>query len=280
MNTEIKIYEAGGKRQSFWSMVKSMFIDLKNSTDLAKRLFIRDRKSEYRQSFLGIFWAIFTPLMNSMVWIFLSASGAIAISDTGLPYPVFVLIGTLMWTVFTESVNMPLQQTNASKSLLTKVNFEKESIILAGFFNILFNLTIKMGIVFMILIFFGVPLTFNILLSVPFILLLSIFGLSLGLIISPIGMLYKDIAKIIPMGLSLMMYITPVVYKNAKIKSLETILQYNPLSPIINTIRDLLTGGGIENLPYMMVIAAITLLLLFVGWILYRISIPIIVERM
>lgn len=280
MNTEIKIYEAGGQRQSLFRMMKAMFVDLKNSTGLAKRLFIRDRKAEYRQSFLGILWALFTPLMNSAVWIFLSTSGAIVLSDTGLPYPVYVLIGTLMWAVFTEAVNMPLIQTNNSKALLTKVNFEKESIILAGTYNILFNLIFKFIVIAILLIIFQVTISWHILLIIPLIFLMISFGVSFGLIITPIGMLYKDIAKVVPLVLNLLMYVTPVVYKETKIKALENILQYNPLAPIITNIRNFLTGGYVENISFVLITSLATFILLFIGWMIYRISIPIIVERM
>ena len=280
MNEQIKIYEAGAKRQTFVALLTQMFKDLANSHTLAKRLFIRDRNAEYRQSIFGLLWSVFTPLSNTLVWIFLSASGAVKIDDTGLPYPVFVLIGTLLWAIFTESVNMPLLRTTGSRDLLTKVNFEKEAIILSGIYKLIFNTLIKLGIIALLFVFFRISPGFQMVLAIPCILLLMGFGMGIGLLLTPVGMLYKDISRIIPMILSFAMYLTPVVYKTTKFKSLESFLSLNPLTPIINSTRNLLTGGNFENIPYLLVIAFGTLVLVLIGWILFRISIPIIVERM
>lgn len=276
----IHIYQPKNKSNGFGKLLKEMFADFFSSFDLAKRLFIRDKKAEYKQSVFGILWAFITPFSNALVWIFLSASGAINIPGTGIPYPLFVFIGTMLWGVFTESVNMPLQQTNASRGLISKINFPKEAILLSGFYNLLFNTGIKLIIIIGVLLFFQINPGFGFLGFLMMLFLITFFGISMGLILTPIGMLYKDIGRIIPMALSFLMYLTPVVYKETRFKSLESILSLNPLTPLINSARNLITQGGFENPTYLIIIAAATFFIGFLGWLFYRVSIPIIVERM
>lgn len=277
---EIRIYKPKNKHNGIGTLSKEMFKDLSSSFGLAKRLFLRDKKAEYRQSMMGILWAFITPFTNALIWIFLSASGAINISGTGIPYPLFVFIGTMLWGVFTESVNMPLQQTNASKSLISKINFPKEAILLSGVYKTLFNIGIKLIIIIGVLLFFKINIDISIVYLILMILFIMVFGIALGLFITPIGMLYTDIGRLIPMALSLLMYLTPVVYMETKFKSLQTIIDLNPLTPMINSARNFATEGGIDNPPYLLCIFIATLFIGFLGWIFYRVSIPIIVERM
>lgn len=277
---QVKIYEATNQNKTFSSVIAEMFKDLFSSAGLAKRLFIRDKNAEYRQSIFGILWALITPLANAMIWVFLSMSGAVNVSGTGIPYPLYVFLGTMLWSVFSESVTMTLTQTNASKALISKINFPKEAILLSGFYKTLFNTAIKFLIILGLLIFFGYYPDFQYLLFLGMLVLLILFGMSLGLLITPIGMLYTDIGKVIPMILSFLMYLTPVVYQKTKIPALQNIIDSNPMTPLINTCRNLLTDGSIENPIYLLIILLVTILILFIGWLFYRISIPIIVERM
>lgn len=280
-SNQIHIYESNdNKRKSGFSLFSEMFKDLFDSTELAKRLFIRDKKAEYRQSLLGILWAFITPLTNALVWIFLSASGAVNVEGTGIPYPLFVFMGTILWSIFSESLSMPLTQTTASKALISKINFPKEAILISGFYKVLFNTAIKIGIITLALVVFKIELSYYYFYFLAMVVFLICFGICFGLALAPIGMLYKDIERALPIALSLFMYLTPVVYKESKVKSLQGLLDINPLTPMINSARNLATGGWFENPSYLLGIFVFSLLIGFIGWIFYRVSIPIIVERM
>lgn len=277
---QISIYEPSNQKSNIFKIISEMFKDLFSSAGLAKRLFLRDKKAEYKQSLFGILWAFITPMTNALVWIFLSSSGAINIAGTGIPYPLFVILGTMFWSIFTESINMPLASTKASKALISKINFPKEAILLSGLYNLFFNIGIKFMIIAMVLLAFQMNPGFSVLTFLAIIILIVLFGISLGLLLTPIGMLYQDIGRAIPMVLSFVMYLTPVVYKETKFKFLQKFIDLNPLTPLINSARDLLTGGGLENPIYLLVIFFSTLFIGILGWIFYRVSIPIIIERM
>lgn len=278
--SEVKIYEAANQDKTFIKVIGEMFSDLVSSAGLAKRLFIRDKNAEYRQSVFGMLWALITPLANALIWVFLSASGAVNVSGGGIPYPLYVFLGTMLWSVFSESVSMPLTQTNSAKALISKINFPKEAILVAGFYKTLFNTAIKILIMLGVLIFFGYYPDYQYLFFLGMLLVLILFGISIGLLITPVGMLYTDIGRVIPVILPFLMYLTPVVYKTTKIQSLQDIINANPLTPLLNTCRNMLTAGDFENPMYLFLIFIITVLMLFVGWLFYRVSIPIVVERM
>lgn len=275
----VHVYKRNKRINIFEQIFKSL-IDLKQSHFLAKQLAKRDINSQYRQSFLGILWLFITPMVTAGVWIFLSGSGTIMISDTGIPYPVYAFSGTLIWSIISESINVPLTTTVEAKNILNKINFPKEALILSGIYKLLFNSSVKVVLIVIIVFAFGIGFHWSLLLF-PFTLLISILiGTTIGLLITPIGLLYSDISRLIVMSLSLVMYITPVVYAIPTTGIMKTIMEINPLTAMVNTIRATATGQELEYLIYFSVLGGISLILFCVGLIIYRGSIPVIIERL
>jgi len=112
------VYSPESQMHTPGRLVRSMFQGLKDSRELAWRLFIRDISARYRQSMLGIFWAFLPPIITGLVFIILQSRRVINLGETDIPYPVYVLIGTTLWQVFTESLNAPLRSVNAARSML------------------------------------------------------------------------------------------------------------------------------------------------------------------
>jgi lipopolysaccharide transport system permease protein len=261
-------------------LLKDSLNDMFSSRFLAKQLAIRDIKAQYRQSYLGIIWAFVTPLTTALVWVILSKSGTIQLTDTGVPYPVFAFSGTLLWSIVTDSINAPMLNTNAARGILTKINFPKEALILSGVYKLISNSLIKIALLVLFLIVYGVGFHSSILLFPLAFLGIIFFGTTIGLFVTPIGMLYQDVGKIITMGLSFLMYATPVVYAIPKTGILKTLMEMNPLTPLLATTRNLLFGQNIDFMMYYFGVFGVCIPLFFIGLVFYRISIPIIVERM
>ncbi len=262
------------------ALLKASLSDMYRSRFLARQLAERDIKAQYRQSYLGILWAFVTPLATAAVWIFLNNSGTVRLSDTGVPYPVYAFSGTLIWSIIVASINSPMTSTNAAKGILTKINFPKEALLLSGIYKLLFDSSIKILLLVVFVFVFGVGFHYSLLL-LPFAVLAAVlFGSTLGLFLTPLGLLYKDISKIISFGMQFLMYVTPVVYAIPKTGIMKTLMTYNPITPIVLTTRDLVVGFQPEFLNYFIGVLALCVPLLFLGLVIYRIAIPIIVERL
>jgi lipopolysaccharide transport system permease protein len=279
MELETKIYQKENN-SNIARLLKESLKDLLGAHFLAKQLATRDIKSQYRQSYLGIIWIFITPLTSAFVWIFLSYTGTVQLSDTGVPYPVYVFSGTLIWSMITEAINSPTSSTNGARGIMSKINFPKEALIVSGIYKLLFNSSIKIGLLIVLLFLFGIGFHWSLLLF-PFAMVAAIlFGTTLGLFITPLALLYNDIGKIKSMALSFLMYVTPVVYVIPKDGIMKTFMELNPFTPLILTARDLALGKTPEFLGYFFVIICISASLFFIALLFYRISIPIIVERM
>lgn len=279
MDIESRIYQKENN-SSLNTLLKATLKDIYHSRFLARQLAERDIKAQYRQSYLGLGWAFITPLLTAGVWIFLNLSGTVQVTDTGIPYPVYAFSGTLLWSIIIESIQSPMQSTNSARGLLGKINFPKEALIISGVFKLLFNSLVKIILLIIFIFLFGVGFNWSLLL-LPFAILGALlFGTTVGLFITPLGMLYKDVSKIISVGFNFLMYVTPVVYAIPNEGLMKRLMEINPLTPIILTSRDFLTGAPPDYLLYYLILMASSVPLFFLGLLIYRISLPVIVERL
>jgi lipopolysaccharide transport system permease protein len=274
------IYTPESSIRSPRKLIKEMFIDLIHSHDLAWRLSVRDIKAQYRQSKLGILWAFIMPFATTITWIFLNMSGIITIKSTEIPYPLYVFTGTLIWSIFMESLLSPLNHTNASKSILSKINFPREAIILSAFYQLLFNSSIKMLILLTVVIIMGFSSGWMLFLFPIAILILILTGISIGLFLTPIGMLYNDIGRTISLGMQFVMYVSPVVFPIPISGWVRIPFIYNPITPLIMITRQCLTGYSGNYLSGFIMVSICMLIVLFFSWMIYRITMPVIIERM
>lgn len=279
MELETKVYQKENNLRP-GKLLKESLADIVNSRFLSFQLAKRDIQAQYRQSYLGILWAFATPLATAFVWIFLNNTGTVRVTDTGIPYPVYAFSGTLLWSIITEAIDSPMSSTNSAKSILSKINFPKEALIISGIYKLLFNSSIKVLLLIVFIFFYGVGFHWSLLLFPVALLGGVLFGTTLGLFITPLGLLYKDIGRMISFGLQFLMYVTPVVYAIPKSGVMKTIMEWNPFTPIILTARDLAVGLPLEHLTYFLIVVACCVPLFFIALLFYRISIPILVERM
>ncbi|MBK1631890.1 polysialic acid transporter [Thiohalocapsa halophila] len=276
----VTIYTPESRLQHPARMLREMLADLHTGRELAWRLAVRDISAQYRQTALGILWAFILPLANTLTWIFLNSSGVVAMAETALPFPVYVFTGTMLWAIFMDAVNAPLQTTIAAKSLLTKLNFPREALLVSGVYQTLFNAGIKVALLLAVLPLMGIELGWSLLLFPVALLSLVLFGTAFGLVLTPIGVLYTDIGKGLPLLMQFLMYLTPVVFAMPKEGVAAVVFMLNPVSPILLTARDWLTAMPADYLAGFLIANLLALLLLAAVLIVYRLAMPILIERM
>lgn len=261
-------------------MIVAMFRDLARSRDLGWRLAVRDIQAQYRQAYLGILWAFIAPLATTITWLFLNGTGIVKVGETSLPYPAYIISGTILWSIMLDAMNMPLQQTQLSKDMLAKLNFPREGILLSAIYQVFFNAGIKLTLMFLALLVLGVRPGWELLLFPFAVISLVMVGTVVGLLMTPVGMLYTDISRAVPLLMNFVMYLTPVVFPMPKEGWVATLFELNPLTPLILTARDWLTGYSPEYLGYFLIVNLVATLLFLISWGAYRLAMPILIERM
>lgn len=256
-----------------------MLADLLRSRELAWRLAVRDVSAQYRQSILGIFWAFTPPLLAAFLFIILQRKNVVNIPDAGMPYPLFVLVGTTLWQLFAEAVSAPLRVVTGARAILAKINFPREALILSAFYQTLFGLLIKVVLLVGVLLYFGTPLRLQAALALIPILLLIWLGIAIGLALTPVGMLVADVSQMITLALQLAFFLTPVVYPAPTAFPYSLLATWNPVSPYLLSSRSLLVHGTVGYATPVIVVTACLLGITLLGWVFYRVSLPIIIER-
>ena len=282
MNRSLKetVYTPDSELLNFGALLRNMWRDLLASRELAWSLLVRELHSQYRQSMLGYAWALVPPVFTSIIWIFLHTQDVFGIGDVGVSYVAFVVTGLVLWQSFVESLNMPLRMVNSSKSMLSKINFPREALILAGMGQALFNFLVRSLLLIAVLVWYRVDLHTSILLVPLGVLSLIALGAAVGLFLTPLGVLYHDVGRGLGFATQAMFFLTPVVYPVPKTSFAGTLIELNPVSPLLVCTREwLLTGQGtlLQNFGWVMVGTAV---LLFVAWVQFRIAMPHLISRM
>ncbi|VEP12232.1 putative ABC transporter permease protein [Hyella patelloides LEGE 07179] len=261
-------------------LVKIMWRDLLASRELAWRLLVRDISAKYRQSFLGIFWAIIPAVVTAASFTLAKNNGIVNIGTTDLPYPAYVMFSMTLWQTFVEALNAPIQGVTAGKAMLARINFPREALILSKLGEVFFNFGIKLILIILIFIWFKMPVSTSVILAPVALIHLVALGTFFGLILAPIGALYQDVSQVITLATSFWLFLTPVVYPVPSGGGLfGVIIKFNPVTPLLVTTRELATTGIISDPIGFWIASSISLVGLLVAWIVYRISMPYIVER-
>jgi lipopolysaccharide transport system permease protein len=280
MPLPVTVYSPGSPLSNPRRLFHEMATELRNSRELSIVLFRRDMKAQFRQSVLGYAWLFFPPIATTLVWIFLNRSGVVQVADTGMPYPAFVMIGSLLWQAFLDSLTKPISALNAAKSMLVKLNFPRISPVLAGIAETTLTSAIRLVLLIPVFFYIGMfPAWTIVFFPVPYIAMVLL-GTAIGSLLTPIGLLYTDIGRAIQVLGQFAMYASPVVYPVASLGLLGWINRINPVTYLLETGRATLVGGPWDALPVAAAVTAAAFVLLLIGWTIFHVTVPRIIERM
>ena len=275
-----RVYSPEPLLQHPWKMLKAIAADVWAGRELAWRLFLRDLRAQYRQTVLGYVWAFLPPLVASATFIFLQSQGITKISGTGIAYPAFAMMGTLLWQVFVDSMQSPTQSFNAAKSMLVKINFPREAVLMGGLYMVLFNFMIRLVLVAAVMVWWHVPVDGTLLFFPVAAAGLLAAGFAIGLMLLPVSSLYGDISRAIPIVSGFWMLLTPVVYPPRTEGLAGWLATWNPVSPLIITARECLTAQPLSMLGPFFIVLACSLVVIFLGLVGFRIAMPHLIARM
>jgi lipopolysaccharide transport system permease protein len=247
---------------------------------LSWRLFARTIGAKYRKSFLGYFWLVAPALFITAGGTLAHRAGILNPGDTGLPYPIFVLLGTLIWQVFAEAYEVPYQAFEGARSYLTRVNFRREAIILAQAFETGITTTVRLLLVLVVLaIMYGPSLRMAGWVSLCFAGALLL-GLGIGALIAPFTLLFSDLQQTIKLVLSYGLFLTPALFQPQGNGLFATIVRLNPVSPLMVAAREAVAGTPIGDAAALAWVVATAAVMTVLGFAMVRATAPIVIERM
>ena len=232
--------------------------------DLLYFLTRREISIRYKQTLLGLAWAVLQPLL-SMVVFSLFLGRLAGVSGDGLPYPVFSYLGLLPWTYFANAMTRSSASLVGNANLLSKVYFPRLLIPLSATLSALVDFAIAFVVLLGLMAWYRIPLSASVLWLVPLTLATAFLATGIGMGLAALNVQYRDVQHAIPFLMQLWMFATPVVYPVDTLpQQWRFLLDLNPMAGLIEAYRAAPLGRPID-LGSLAVSAAVGLVLVAIG---------------
>src|SRR6267142_3568027 len=230
----------------------------------------RDIKVRYKQTALGIAWALLQPL--AMMVVFTLFFGRLAgVSSQGVPYPVFALVALIPWQLFSRAITESTNSLVTDQRLITRVYFPRIIVPISTTLAAVVDFLVSGGLLILLLAFYGMPLRLEMLWLPVFTFLLLVTALGAGFWLSALNVEYRDVMYTIPFLNQFWFFITPVVYSsNIVPERWRAVYGLNPLAGVVEGFRWALIGGGGKPGPMMFASTAVAIVLFTGGIIWFR----------
>jgi len=229
----------------------------------------RDIKVRYKQTMLGIGWAIIQPLMMMLIFTLVFSLFAKVPSD-GLPYAVFVYAALLPWTYFSEAISRGSTSVVNDANLVQKIYFPRLIMPLSAVFSPLADFVPAFMILLGLMMWYGLIPSWSLVLLPVFLLLALLTALSVSLWLSALNVRYRDVKHTVPFLVQLWLYASPVVYPVSLVPEKWRVLySLNPMAGVIEGFRWVLLGKEAPDFTIMVVSGSMVLFLLIGGIICF-----------
>jgi lipopolysaccharide transport system permease protein len=249
--------------------------ELWHSRDLILLFVRRDFVSVYKQTILGPLWYLIQPLLTTIIFTVIFGNIAKLPTD-GLPPFLFYMSGTVIWTYFASCLTKTSETFVSNANLFGKVYFPRLAVPVSILISNLIAFTIQFAFFLAFMAYFvwrGTPLHPNwwILLTPVLLLMMAGLGLGFGIIVSSLTTKYRDLRFLVQFGVQLLMYVTPVIYPTSALPHrYQALLQFNPISPVVETFRYAYLGAGTVNVLQLVFSFGLMLVVIIIGAVIFN----------
>lgn len=231
--------------------------------DLVREMVVRDMKLRYKRSVLGIVWSLLNPLVQMLVFMFLSR-GVLSLNIPN--YPLFVFTGVLVWNWFQPALLQAASAITDNRDLIRRPGFPTAILPVITVTTHLIHFLLALPVLLSFLLISGGRLTSAILMLPLVILVQFLLTLSLGYLVATIHVTFRDTQHILGVSLMLLFYLTPVFYDASALPlRYQAFYHLNPLFHLITAYRAILIYGEMPDMPTLLTLGAMVGLFLWLG---------------
>ncbi len=246
------------------------FKELWNYKELLYFFTWRDFKVRYKQTAIGILWAVFQPFMTMVVFSLFFGT-LLNVPSDGIPYPIFVYTGLLFWQFFSGALSETSNVLISNQSIITKVYFPRLILPISAVANKFVDFAISFLILVGMMIYYGYTphpmgiLVLPILLAITF--MASVGG---GLFLAAVNVKYRDVRYVLPFFIQILLFLTPVIYPASIAGKYSWVLAFNPMMGVIQTARAAFLGTAPINWILLSISFAACAVLLAIGVVYFK----------
>jgi lipopolysaccharide transport system permease protein len=249
--------------------VREMLQEQVQYRDLLLQMIKRDLVLRYKQTFMGVAWAMFMPLVNTAV--FGVVFTRVARIDVGMPYPVFAYCGLIVWNLFATSLKFSIGSLTSNMGLVTKVYFPREILPMSAVLVGLVDFAVAHVVLIGLMLAYGMPFHGTIV-YLPAVLFVHVtFTVGLSLLVAMGNLFYRDVKYIFDVVLGVLLFATSVLYPISLVGGRAgEVLRLNPLSWIVDGYRGALVSGQNPLTPGFAITALAAFVTFAVAWIVFH----------
>ncbi len=230
----------------------------------------RDLKVRYKQTAIGVAWAIFQPFVTMVVFSIFFGKFAKMPSD-GIPYPIFVYTGLLLWQFFSSSLTETSNSLVSNKNIVTKVYFPRLILPISSVITKFVDFFIASIILVGLMAYYHYLPNLVGLLILPLLLLITFMAaVGLGLFLAAINVKYRDVRYALPFFIQLLIFVTPVIYPASITGKYSWILAINPMTGVIKAARAAILGNAPINWLLLLISGVACFIMLIIGVLYFK----------
>jgi lipopolysaccharide transport system permease protein len=238
--------------------------------DLLWLWIVREVKVRYKQSLLGVSWAVLQPLALTVVFT-LVFSRLVTVDKGGVPYPIFAYAALVPWTFFATSLSMGIPSLVNNMNLVTKVRFPREILPMASIGSAFVDFLSAFVVFLIMLVIYGIRPGLHVFWLIPLLILQIALSVGVTLLGGAAIVFFRDVRFVIPLLLQIWMYASPVIYPADLVPERWRILYFlNPMAGIIDSYRRVWVYGQEPLLWTLAVGAGVSILLLLIGYPVFK----------
>jgi len=232
----------------------------------------RDLMLRYKQTIMGFGWAVFMPLLNTVLFTVIFTRTGIAAFDTGgVPYPVFAFTGLLAWNLTASALRFSVSSLTANINLVAKVYFPREIFPFSAVFVSAVDYAVGAILLAGLLLWYQVPVTSTVLFLPVVLLVQLIFTASVALFLAMANLFYRDVKYLFEVFITLWMFASSAVYPLDNVSGTAgRLLALNPMTAILDAHRDVILYGRLPPMPEFAALAGVSLAFLGLAWIMFH----------
>ena len=225
------------------SLIAGIFRELRDNKWLTFQLFKRDLFAVYKQSFLGLLWAVINPTIQVSMFVLLSKSKVFDVGDIKVPYPIFAILGTSMWTLFSTSLTAATNSIVAAGSMISKISFSRKSLVIASVAQSGVPFLVQVCLLALLFAFFHRAPSAGVLLvpvmAIPIVLL----SMGFGFMLAVANAVVRDVGTALVVVLNFVLWLTPIMYAKPPSGPIGVASRYNPIYYLVKVPRDMALQG-------------------------------------
>jgi len=266
-------------KKGYLSIFSEIFNEVKKNRWLTYQLFKRDFFAVYKQSFIGVLWALIIPLVSVGTFIVLNQSGIFNIGDIEVPYPIYAILGMAFWQLFSTGLAASSNSLVAAGSMITKINFSKKSLVIASTGQSIVSFLIQLVLVGILFAYYWIAPSIAILLIPIVVIPIMLLTLGLGFILSLLNGIVRDIGNILSVLMTFLLFLTPVLYAKPTTGILATVTNYNPLYYLVLAPRELVLMGTITEWKGFLIASILSVIVFMVCVVVFHLTETRVAER-